>query len=124
MSKRILVIDDEVAIRTVIKITLEVVGEWTVFAACSAKEGLAIAEAEQPDAILLDIMMPDVDGLTLCRWLRNSPTASNIPIFLITAKMNPISAAQAEQLGIAAIFAKPFEPLELSDRIAKVLNWQ
>ncbi len=123
MPKRILVIDDEVAIRTVIKITLEVVGEWTVFTAASAAEGFAIAEDQQPDAILLDIMMPDVDGLTLCQWLRKSPIACSIPIFLITAKMNPISAAQFEQLGISAVFAKPFEPLQLSDRIAKILNW-
>ncbi len=122
--KRVLIIDNESYILEVAKICLETITDWEVITASSGREGIVKAEAEQPDAILLDMMMPEMDGLTTFAQLHANSATRLIPVILLTA-----TAQTADQghhytkLGIKATIAKPFEPLELAHQIAVTLNW-
>ena len=120
-DKKILVIDDEDDIRQLIQTCLEIMGGWQVLTARSGKEGLLYALNERPDAILLDVMMPDEDGLTTLQKLQNHPTISNIPVVLLTARGRFVDR-EFTQLGAKAVLNKPFNPLKIADQIAAVLN--
>jgi CheY-like chemotaxis protein len=122
-ARRILLIDDEENLISVIRICLQKLGGWTVLTATSGTEGLRYAELEQPDAILLDVMMPDLDGLTVLRRLKANPSTQNIPVILLTAKIQAAHQSEYAQLDLAGILAKPFDPLKLSERVAKILGW-
>lgn len=118
---KIVVIDDEEDIRSLIQTCLELVGGWQVSTACCGAEGLAKAEAEQPDAILLDMMMPEMDGLTTLRQLRSNPLTKHIAVILLTAKGRSIESSQLAQLNVQGIISKPFKPLELANQIKALL---
>lgn len=124
MVKRILIIDDEDDIREVAQLTLEAVGGFEVFTAESGSEGLIKAETEQPDAILLDVMMPEMDGITTFKQLQANPLTSNIPVILLTAKVQTSDQRRFAELGIAGMVPKPFDPMTLTDQVAEVLGWQ
>ncbi|KAM3096700.1 response regulator [Phormidesmis sp. 146-12] len=121
--KRILVIDNEQYIQEVTQICLETIAGWEVLTASSGMEGIKKAEAEQPDAILLDVMMPDMDGLTTFQNLQKNALTQKIPVLLLTAKVQSSDRQRYLQLGIKAALAKPFEPLELANQIAATLGW-
>jgi CheY-like chemotaxis protein len=123
-KKRILVIDDEKNLCTVIKACLENIGRWQVLVAQSGTEGLAVAKTEHPDAILLDIMMPDMDGMSLFHSLQDNLTTHKIPVILLTAKVQKVDLNEFSQLAIAGVISKPFDPLQLSELVAKTLGWQ
>lgn len=123
-AKRILVIDDEKNLCTVIQTCLEYLGGWEVLTALSGSDGLSLAQTQHPDAILLDVMMPDLDGLTLFRELQNHPTTQAIPVIFLTAKVFTTDLDQFEQLGVVGVIAKPFDPLTLARQVAEVLGWQ
>jgi CheY-like chemotaxis protein len=122
--KRILVIDNEPYIQEVTQICLETVAGWEVLTASSGQEGIDIAEIEQPDAILLDVMMPHMDGLTTFQNLQTNQATQSIPVLLLTAKIQTSDRHHYAKLGIKATIAKPFEPLELAHQIATALDWQ
>ncbi len=122
-EKCILVIDDEVRLSAVVQVCLENLGGWNVVVAQSGKEGLIKAETNRPDAILLDVMMPDMDGLTLFQRLQESPTTQTIPVILLTAKAQTSDHAQFMQLGVVGVITKPFDPMTLSEQIATMLDW-
>jgi len=122
-EKRILVIDDEINLCTVIQACLENLGGWETLTALSGKEGLAIAQTQQLDAILLDVMMPDIDGLTLFGQLQNDSTTQSIPVILLTAKVQSSDIAQFAKLGVAGVIAKPFDPMTLAEQVASTLGW-
>jgi CheY-like chemotaxis protein len=121
--KRILVVDNEEYIQEVAKICLETVAGWEVFTASSGKEGIAQAEKHQPDAILLDVMMPDMDGLTAFENLQANPLTKEIPVILLTAKIQVADRRRYAKLGIKSAIAKPFNSLELAGQVAAALNW-
>ncbi len=123
-AKRILVIDDEKNLCIVIKACLESIGCWQVLVAQSGSEGLALAVKEHPDAILLDVMMPDIDGIALFHELQSNLATQNIPVILLTAKVQTIELDEFSLLGVAGVIAKPFDPLRLSEQVAKTLGWQ
>ncbi len=122
-GKRILVIDDEINLCIVIKACLENLGGWEVQTALSGRAGFALIESENFDAILLDVMMPDLDGLTVFRELQNNPATQKIPIILFTAKVQSIDLDQFAKLGVTGVIAKPFDPLTLADQMAALLKW-
>jgi len=121
--KRILIVDDEEDIRDIVQLSLEMEAGWDVLTASSGTEGIARAEVEQPDAILLDIMMPDMDGIATFQQLQANPIVKNIPVILLTAKIRAVDERQFETLGIAAAIIKPFDPIDLAEQIATALNW-
>lgn len=122
-SKRILLIDDEPEIREIVRVSLELVGGWDVSATGSAREGLTLAADQRPDAILLDVMMPDMDGPTAFQALQAAPETSAIPVILLTAKVQTADLLRFDQLGVAATIAKPFDPLTLPGQVATALGW-
>lgn len=123
-TERILVIDDERNLCIVIKACLEKIAGWKVVTSQSGSNGLQLAESFVPDAILLDVMMPDLDGLALLRLLRSNPVTKGIPVVLLTAKAETVDRNQCAQLGIAGIISKPFDPLKLTQKVAKMLGWE
>jgi CheY-like chemotaxis protein len=121
---RILIIDDEDDIREVAALSLETVAGWEVMVANSGAQGLVRASAYQPDAILLDVMMPGMDGPTTFRELRKNPATAHIPVLLLTAKVQASDQRRFADLGVEAVLVKPFDPLTLAEQVAEVLGWK
>jgi CheY-like chemotaxis protein len=122
-AKRILVIDDEERIQEVVQTCLEILAGWEVLTADSGKEGLLQAESQQPDAILLDVSLPEIDGFTIFQRLQENPVTHAIPVVLLTAKVQPADWAKFAQLGVAGVITKPFDPVQLAAQIASALGW-
>ena len=123
MVHRILIIDDEDDIREIAALSLESVAGWEVVVASSGAQGLVRAAEYLPDAILLDVMMPGMDGPTTFRELRKNPVTARIPVLLLTAKVQSTDQRRFADLGVEAVLFKPFDPLTLSAEIAGVLGW-
>ncbi|HEX8213172.1 MAG TPA: response regulator [Longimicrobium sp.] len=123
MSRRVLVIDDEDDIREVAQLALEAVAGWEVFSASSGAEGLRVAAERVPDAILLDVMMPEMDGPSTFRALRAQPATAEIPVILLTAKVQASDRTRFQDLGVSGVLTKPFDPMELARQIEEVLGW-
>jgi CheY-like chemotaxis protein len=121
--RRILIIDDEDDIREVAALSLEATAGWKTLTASSGAEGIEIAKAEQPDAILMDVMMPGVDGPTTYRAMQENPAISHIPVLLLTAKVQGVDKRRFADLGVTAILFKPFDPLTLASQISEALHW-
>ncbi|HBB35238.1 MAG TPA: response regulator [Cyanobacteria bacterium UBA8803] len=122
-TKRILIVDDESHIIEVVRTCLEMLGGWDVISATSGREGLVKAQVECPDAILLDVMMPEMDGFVFLRQLHSNPAIQNIPVILLTAKARMIDPEEFPTLGIQGAIAKPFHPIALTNEVAKAFGW-
>ncbi|MDX2211972.1 MAG: response regulator [Oculatellaceae cyanobacterium bins.114] len=122
-TKRILIIDDEADICEIAKTSLEITEQWDVLIAMSGEEGLAIAVSTQPDAILLDVVMPECDGLATLGKLKSDPVTRAIPVIMLTAIVNLAVQRQCAELNSKAILIKPFDPGILGKQIAKILDW-
>lgn len=123
MTRRILMIDDEPDIREVAQTGLEVIGGWEVDTAGCGPTGLQMAEADPPDAILLDMMMPEMDGSEVFRQLRADVATSAIPVVFLTAKVQANDHRHFQDLGAEGVIAKPFDPLTLADQVSELLGW-
>jgi CheY-like chemotaxis protein len=123
MPPRILLVDDEDDIRTVARMSLERVAGWTVLTASSGAEGCAVAAAEQPDAIVLDVMMPGQDGPATLTQLREDPATASIPVVFLTAKVQVAERDRLQSMGALGLVAKPFDPMTLATELATVLGW-
>ena len=121
--KRILIVDDEDDIREVAQVSLELVGGYEVLTASNGRDGLERARGDQPDAILLDVMMPEMDGPATLARLRADPATRDIPVVFLTAKIQFAERRELGALGAAGILTKPFDPLELASDMATVLHW-
>ncbi len=120
---RILIIDDEDDIREVAALTLEAIAGWHVTSASSGAEGIERALVEQPEAILMDVMMPDMDGPSTFRKMQQMPGIAHIPVLLLTAKVQGVDQRRFADLGVAAVLFKPFDPMTLADQISEALRW-
>jgi CheY-like chemotaxis protein len=123
MTKHILVIDNEQYIQEIAQICLRTTADWRVSTAGSGHEGIAKAEADRPDAILLDVMMPDMDGPTTFQQLQENPVTRPIPVILLTAKVQASDRRRYEELGVQGAIAKPFDPLQLASQVAEIAGW-
>jgi CheY-like chemotaxis protein len=121
-SKHILLVDDEQDIREVAALSLQAIGGWRVSSAADGSSGILMARAEQPDAILLDVMMPGLDGPATVHRLREDPQTRDIPVILLTAKAQGADRRRYAQLGVAGTLTKPFDPLTLTEQIATILG--
>ena len=123
-NKCILLIDDEETIQEVVQLGIEIEVGWQVWIASSGLEGIVIAKTQHPDAILLDVMMPDMDGIsTLLKLKANSQTQS-IPVIFLTAKTQAADKQKFQSLGVAGVITKPFNAMTLASRIIKILEWE
>ncbi len=119
---KILAVDDDPLIADLVKATLEGEG-FLVSTANNGTETLeALASGEKFDIVLLDIMMPDMDGLAVYTKMQENPELKGTPVILLTAKAQVADVENARELGITDYIIKPFEPLELGDKIKEVLN--
>jgi CheY-like chemotaxis protein len=117
-ARRVLVVDDQSDMREMAKLGLQLAGGWEVLTAASGRQALDLARAECPDAILLDVMMPDLDGPATFRLLQADSATRSIPVILLTAEERLVA-----EPGIAGTLAKPFHPLKLAGQVAGVLGW-
>ena len=122
--RRILIIDDEDAIREVAALSLETVAGWTVCTASSGHAGIRKAIDEQPDAILMDVMMPTMDGPTTFREMQKTPELCHIPVLLLTAKVQGVDQRRFAGLGVSGVLFKPFDPLTLAEQMSSALGWR
>jgi CheY-like chemotaxis protein len=123
VTRKVLIIDDEDDIREVAALSLESVAGWEVITAASGAQGLARAAEHKPDAILLDVMMPGMDGPTTFTELRKNPETADIPVLLLTAKVQSSDQRRFADLGVQAVLFKPFDPMTLSTQIEEALGW-
>lgn len=121
--KTILFIDDEEYILQIVQTCVEVFSEWKPVIANSADEGFAAVLTTKPDAIVLDMMMPNVDGFSFINRLKSDPQFVNIPIILLTARADLIEPHRIALLGVQGVIPKPFYVLSLVSEIKKILGW-
>lgn len=120
-SVRVLVVDDDPNIRELIRIKLTAAGHHVTTAA-DGEEGLAIALDERPQLVVLDVMMPKMTGLEVCRCLRADTTMVDVPIVLITAKADEADVQKGFEMGADEYITKPFSPRDLLARLENVLH--
>ena len=110
---RVLLVEDEPDIEVVVRLSLESVGNLEMLWCNSGLQAPAVAAREQPDLILLDIMIPDCDGLKVLRLLRENPTTTAIPVVFLTARAQTDEVEEYRRAGAADVITKPFDPLTL-----------
>jgi len=121
VSRRILAVDDEQAIVRLIEVSMGRQGH-TVITASDGREAVAKAEAERPDIILMDVMMPYVDGFEAIRLLKAKESTRDIPVILLTAKRHDADMLQGIESGAVSYLTKPFAPTELVALVEKILG--
>ena len=122
MPKTVLVIDDDRDIREVARTSLELVGGFMVILADSGKSGVDLAQQARPDAIILDLMMPDLDGQQTLVQLKRLHETASIPVILLTAKVQAKRQEFVSQ-GATGVLVKPFDPMCLPDQVCEILGW-
>ena len=113
---RVLIVDDDRAIRELLRTFLELDG-WEVLEAEDGARALALARAEEPDAVVLDVMMPAVDGFDVLDGLRKTDSGRAMAIMMLTAKSRPSDVLQGTRLGADIYIAKPFDPAEVAAQL-------
>jgi CheY-like chemotaxis protein len=123
VTRRVLIVDDDDSIRLIAGKALTKLGGFEVLEAPDGAAGVELAASERPDVILLDVMMPGLDGpATLVRLRERADTAA-IPVVLLTAKADARERDHLSSLGAAAVLTKPFDPLTLHEDLAAALGW-
>lgn len=122
IRKKVLVVDDEKDIVDILKYNLERENEFEVFTANDGKAALDIAALSFPDVILLDVMMPELNGFELCRQLKSNPDTSKIPVIFLTAKENEIDEVLGLEIGADDYISKPISPRKVLARLKSVIR--
>lgn len=122
--KRVLFIDDEEDIKTLASFCLESEAGWQMLSASNGTEGIILAEEEQPDVILLDAMMPDLDGLQTIAQLQINPATKQIPVIFVTAKAQARDRRGFYAAGAKGVINKPFDAITLASQISGFLGWR
>jgi len=123
MPHKVLIVDDQADIRDIARVGLELTTDWEVQVAAGGEEALEIAGRERPDVILLDVMMPHMDGPTAVRALRANPATFDIPVILLTARMLSEDGSDLAELAISGLLSKPFDPMALAESVSSLLGW-
>ncbi|MDP3878567.1 MAG: response regulator [Methylobacter sp.] len=118
--QRILYVEDEPDIQAVAKLALEMVGGFQVMICSGGQQALDTVGSFAPDLILLDVMMPGMDGPATLQKLRANPSTASIPVIFLTAKVQPNEVAQYQALGALNVIAKPFDPMTLAAQVQKI----
>ncbi len=118
---KVLLVDDEPNIRKIGELSLKKVGKWEVVLAASGPEGLELATRERPDLILLDVMMPGLDGPATLAELKKSPETAAIPVIFMTAKVQKQEVERYLAAGAIGVIPKPFDPMSLPGQIREII---
>ncbi|MGH9550049.1 MAG: response regulator [Terriglobales bacterium] len=119
---KILIIDDEEDTRSICSMSLGLIGGAEVVEAASGKEGLKKAAEEKPDVIILDLMMPEMDGAQTLENLRKNPETDKIPVIFLTVKGMFSEFDRLKALGALAVLTKPFDPTQITTQIQEILD--
>ncbi|MCY7401263.1 MAG: response regulator [Nocardioides sp.] len=122
-ARTVLVVDDDDDIRDLTRLCLEIFARWTVITAPDGPSALEAARSQQPDAVLLDMMMPGMDGLTTLGHLRADESTRDIPVILFTAKAQVGDRQPWHGQPISGVIAKPFEAKALATTVSSLLGW-
>ena len=120
MSKKILVVEDDPAAIRFISYALEIEG-YEVLTASNGLEGLKKVQEEEPDLLVLDVMLPGLDGFQVCRRLRAEPQTAHLPILMLSAKAQEVDKTTGLKVGADEYLAKPVDPLELVSQVGSLL---
>jgi CheY-like chemotaxis protein len=120
--QKIMMVDDEPHIRRIGELSLKNVGRWQVVLAGSGKEAVDLARRERPDVILLDVMMPGMDGPATLAELREGQDTASIPVIFLTAKAQRHEVERYRALGAAGVLTKPFDPMTLPDEVRAIVE--
>ncbi|AFZ05708.1 response regulator receiver protein [Oscillatoria nigro-viridis PCC 7112] len=123
IGKKILIVDDQEHLRELIQLCLEDLAGWNTLVAASGQECLQILQTERPNAILLDISMPGMDGFAVYDLLQSDPITRSIPVILLTARVLSTDMAKFAKMGVAGLIPKPFEATTLPGKVAEILGW-
>ena len=118
--RNILHVDDEPDIREVVQLSLGLMDGWNVHSVASGREAFAVLREAAPDLVLLDYMMPEMDGTAILAALQADPATRHIPVVFMTAKSMPGEVAKLVASGAAAVIAKPFDPLKLGTQLLDI----
>jgi two-component system alkaline phosphatase synthesis response regulator PhoP len=123
MAKRILAVDDEKHILRLVQINLEKAG-YDVITASNGREAVEAVQEHHPDLIVMDVMMPEMDGFEALQILKNDEATSSIPVVMLTAKAQDADVFQGWQSGADLYLTKPFNPMELLTFVKRILDAQ
>lgn len=118
--KTILYVDDEPDIREVVQMSLGLIGELSIHVCDSGDSALQMLPRIEPDLVLLDVMMPGMDGPTTLRSMRANPAFAAIPVVFMTAKAMPQEIARFKDMGAVAVIPKPFDPMQLGNQVIAI----
>jgi CheY-like chemotaxis protein len=121
---KVLIVDDDEDIRLVSELAIRRIGKWEAVVAATGEEALDRARAEQPDVILLDVMMPSLNGPATLALLREEPATSSIPVIFLTAKVQKHEVERYMALGATGVIRKPFDVMTLADEIRRIVEGQ
>ncbi len=119
---KILVVEDDRSIQMVLELVLSRMAKCEVLCASEGPQGLSMAKEHKPDVILLDLMLPGMDGFEICQKTKADPSTRHIPIIFLTAQPQPSAIAKAMALGAAGYIIKPFDPVKLIEQINEALD--
>lgn len=121
---RILVVDDSKLVHELARMALEAQDGWDIRCTASGAEAVALATADPPDAILLDVEMPELDGPATVAALRADPLTAHTPVVFLTAHDDPAELERLRALDVAGVLAKPFDVGTLAGELADLLGWE
>ncbi len=119
--EKVLLVDDDPDIRTIGRMSLQKVGGWSVVEAANGQEGIEMARQEKPDVILMDMMMPVMDGRAALAEILEDPDISRIPVVFLTAKVQTGEVSEYVSYGAIGVIGKPFDPIELPAQIREIV---
>jgi len=119
---KVLVVEDDRSIQMVLELVLTRMAKCEVLCASEGPQGLAMALEHKPDVMLLDLMLPGMDGFEICQKTKANPSTRHIPIIFLTAQPQPAAIAKAMALGAAGYIIKPFDPVKLIEQINEALD--
>lgn len=117
---RILYVEDEADIQEIARMSLETIGGFTTKTCSSGAEALKLVPGFKPDLILLDVMMPGMDGVATMAAIRKLPGYETTPVIFVTARVQSRDIAEYTQKGAVAVITKPFDPMQLPDEIRRI----
>lgn len=120
--RRVLLVDDEEEIREVAGMSLGLVGGWQVETCACGADAIRLAAVAPPDVIVLDVMMPGLDGPATYSELQSDARTRSIPVIFLTAKAQPAEKRRLAELGVCGVIAKPFDPLTLASEVEALLR--
>ena len=118
-KKKVLVVDDEPNVRRLLRNILS--KNFDILEAEDGSQAITVAKTQQPNVILMDMMMPKMDGLTACHMIKNDPATKAIPVIMVTATNFELNIKLSEQMGASGYVTKPFSTQELFSKINEVL---